>query len=246
MITGDITKSILFDPILTGADKLLILSSYATPNMASWYMKQLQEKKTDAVDISIIVGMTPFDGISIPAHQGFVSLHNVYTSKSVRSFSCSYLSDNPPEHSNLYIWLKGEKPERAFVGSADFTQNAFISSRREIMEECSITRCEFEATQFFNEIPNGKHTLHFPFYQTNTASNCLIYANCKNKSVIKQEYPEHCPHYCSEFYFSFPKHLDVIGKNNSLFVFDKNIFLEQEVVDKYVESGIDRFAYTPL
>lgn len=148
MITGDITKSILFDPILTGADKLLILSSYATPNMASWYMKQLQEKKTDAVDISIIVGMTPFDGISIPAHQGFVSLHNVYTSKSVRSFSCSYLSDNPPEHSNLYIWLKGEKPERAFVGSADFTQNAFISSRREIMEECSPS----EAFEYFCDV----------------------------------------------------------------------------------------------
>lgn len=116
----------------------------------------------------------------------------------------------------------------------------------EIMSECSITRCEFEATQFFKEIPKGKHTLHFPFYQTNTASNCLIYANCKNKSVIKQEYPEHCPHYCSEFYFSFPKHLNVIGKNNSLFVFNKRIFLEQELVNKYVESGIDRFAYTPL
>lgn len=115
-----------------------------------------------------------------------------------------------------------------------------------IMTECKISRCEFEATQFFNEIPKGNHTLHFPFYQTNTASNCLIYANCKNNSVIQQEYPEYCPHYCSEFYFSFPRHLDVIGKNNSLFVFDKKIFIEQDVVDKYVECGIDRFAYTPL
>ena len=115
-----------------------------------------------------------------------------------------------------------------------------------IMDECLIRRCEFEANQFFNEIPDGNHTLHFPFYQTNTASNCLIYANCKNKSVIQQEYPEHCPHYCSEFYFSFPKHLDVIGKNNSLFVFDKNIFLEQKIIDRYVERGINRFAYTPL
>lgn len=115
-----------------------------------------------------------------------------------------------------------------------------------IMDKCLIKRCEFEANQFFNEIPDGNHTLHFPFYQTNTASNCLIYANCKNKSVIQQEYPEHCPHYCSEFYFSFPKHLDVIGKNNSLFVFDKNIFLEQKIIDRYVERGINRFAYTPL
>ena len=36
MITGDIAKPILFDPISSGADKLLILSSYSTPNMSSW------------------------------------------------------------------------------------------------------------------------------------------------------------------------------------------------------------------
>ena len=46
MITGDIAKPILFDPISSGADKLLILSSYSTPNMSSWYMKQLQERSS--------------------------------------------------------------------------------------------------------------------------------------------------------------------------------------------------------
>ena len=137
MITGDIANPILFDPISDGADKLYILSGYATPNMASWYMKQLQDKNTAPIDISIIVGMTSYDGISVPAHQGFTSLHNRYTSKSVHSFSCNYISDNPPEHSNLYIWLKDKTPVLAFTGSADFTQNAFISSRREVMETCS-------------------------------------------------------------------------------------------------------------
>ncbi len=139
MITGDITKQVLFKPIESGADSLLILSSYASPNMASWYMKQLQERKTNPIDISLIVGMTSYDGISIQAHNGFLSLHGNYYSKSVRSFSCNYITDNPAEHSNLYIWLKDEKPELAFTGSADFTQNSFISSRREIMEFCSPT-----------------------------------------------------------------------------------------------------------
>ncbi len=117
---------------------------------------------------------------------------------------------------------------------------------RKITDTYQISRYEFETTQFINEIPTGNHTLHFPFYQTNTASNCLIYANCKNKSALQQEYPENCPHYCSEFYFSFPKHLDVIGKNNSLFGFDKKIFKDQEIIDEYIKRGIDRFAYTPL
>ena len=67
MITGDIAKHILFTPIQSGADRLLILSSYASPNMASWYMKQLQERKTNPIDISLIVGMTVFDGITQPS-----------------------------------------------------------------------------------------------------------------------------------------------------------------------------------
>ena len=147
IITGNITKTILFDPILAGADKLLILSSYASPNMASWYMKQLQERKTIPIEISLIIGMTAYDGISIYAHKGFVSLHNKYTSKSVRSFNCSYIFENPPIHSNVYIWLKQNKPETAFLGSADFTQSAFISSRQEIMEECFPS----EALDYYNK-----------------------------------------------------------------------------------------------
>lgn len=137
MIINDITTAVLFDPILQGADKLLILSSYASPNMASWYMEQLCKRKSKAIDISIIVGMTSYDGISIPVHKGFLSLHNMFSSKSVNSFSCNYITENPAEHSNLYIWMKDEQPEIAFTGSADFTQSAFISSRREIMANCS-------------------------------------------------------------------------------------------------------------
>lgn len=147
MIIKDIVNPILFEPISNGMNKLLILSSYATPNMSSWYMKQLQEKNTTPIDISLIVGMTAYNGMSLTAHKGFLSLHNSYTSKSVHSFSCNYITDNPPEHSNLYIWLKDDSPQLAFIGSADFTQNAFISSRHEAMETCS----PIEAYDYYRE-----------------------------------------------------------------------------------------------
>lgn len=137
MIIGDIAKTVLFEPVSKGANRLLVLSNYASPNMASWYMEQLYKRKTKPIDISIVIGMTSFDGISVQAHKGFLSLHNMFTSKSVKSFSCNYITENPPEHSNLYIWLKDEQPKIAFVGSADFTQAAFISSRKEIMAICS-------------------------------------------------------------------------------------------------------------
>ncbi|SHI32283.1 hypothetical protein [Parasporobacterium paucivorans] len=110
----------------------------------------------------------------------------------------------------------------------------------------NVTRFEFETCDFLNEIPEGAHTLHFPFYQISTATNCLLYANCKNHTVAKQELPENCPHYCSEFYFSYPKHLNMIGKNNSIFGVDKEFLSKQEIIDYYAEAGIDRLAFTPL
>lgn len=68
MFTKNLAQQILFQPIEQGADSLLILSGYATPNMASWYIKTLQERKTTPISISLLVGMTVYDGLSIPVH----------------------------------------------------------------------------------------------------------------------------------------------------------------------------------
>ncbi|WP_054741282.1 hypothetical protein [Cellulosilyticum ruminicola] len=124
--------------------------------------------------------------------------------------------------------------------------NLNVDHYRAFLEKYGITRYEFEAFNFKNVIPEGKHSLHFPFFQTNTASNCVLYANCKNHTVSKQELPVSCPHYCEEFYFSYPKHLNIIGKNNCIFGFDNKIFIDQEIIDYYAAQGIDRLAFTPL
>lgn len=148
MIIANIAQQILFDPMQEDADTLLILSGYATPNMASWYIKNLQEQNASAIKISLLVGMVPYDGLSIPVHEGFKSLHGQSFASSVSSFTCSYLCENPPSHGNLYIWMKGESPIIAFTGSADFVQNAFISSRNEIMENCNPD----DAFSYYSEI----------------------------------------------------------------------------------------------
>lgn len=110
----------------------------------------------------------------------------------------------------------------------------------------NVDRFEFETCGFLNEIPDGHHTLHFPFYQISTATNCLLYANCKNGSVARQELPVNCPHYCNEFHFSYAKHLDMINKNNSIFGVDREFLSSQKIIDYYAKAGIDRFAFTPL
>lgn len=148
MFTNNIAQRILFAPSLQEADTLLILSGYATPNMASWLIKSFQEQKMSSVNISLLIGMVPYDGLSVPIHEGFMELHGKAYPNAVESFTCSYVCENPPVHANLYIWLKGEMPMQAYTGSADFVQNAFVSSRKEIVEYCDPE----EAYKFFEEV----------------------------------------------------------------------------------------------
>lgn len=136
MFTDNIAHRILFAPSLQGADTLRILSGYATPNMASWLIKKYQEQNLRPVNISLLIGMVPFDGLSVPIHEGFKELHGKAYPNAVERFTCSYVCENPPVHANLYLWLKDETPMLAYTGSADFVQNAFVSSRKEIMECC--------------------------------------------------------------------------------------------------------------
>lgn len=151
MLTRNIAQKVLFQPIADGADALIILSGYATPNMVSWYIKSLQERRTAPITISLLVGMTSYDGLSIPVHDGFKSLHGQAYGDNVHSFICSYNCETPPAHANLYIWMKDENPILAYTGSADFVQNAFVTSRREVLESCNPQ----EALEYYSEIECG-------------------------------------------------------------------------------------------
>ena len=44
MIERNFAQQILFLPISNGADELRIISGYSTPNMASWLIKNIQER----------------------------------------------------------------------------------------------------------------------------------------------------------------------------------------------------------
>jgi hypothetical protein len=51
------------------------------------------------------------------------------------NFLCSYLTELPSVHSKLYAWFKDDQPVCGFVGSANYTQNAFGKNQREIMTD---------------------------------------------------------------------------------------------------------------
>jgi hypothetical protein len=148
MFSNNIAQKIFFAPSLKGGNKLLILSGYATPNMASWLIKSFKEQNISSVNISLLIGMVPYNGLSVPIHEGFKELHGKTHSNAVENFTCSYVFENPPVHANLYIWLQDETPMLAYTGSAEFVQNAFISSRKEVMEYCDPDK----AFNFFEKV----------------------------------------------------------------------------------------------
>ena len=138
MIYDQLAKIILFDPLQKGVDELCILSAYATPNMLSWYMKNIYHKTANPIKISLIVGMVPFDNLSVSIHEGFQGLVASECPHEIQSIRCSYVTDKPAEHANLYIWCKEKQPIMAFEGSANFVQSSFIGNHRhEIMCECN-------------------------------------------------------------------------------------------------------------
>ena len=137
MIHNDIAKSILFDPLSQDVNELYIVSGYATPTMLSWYIKNLYHKTQTPIRIYLLVGMVPFDGVSVSVHEGVIQLVRSEQPQEIAKLECSYIYDAPSVHSNLFIWVKDGTPVLAFSGSAYFVQSSFVGRhRQEVMNEC--------------------------------------------------------------------------------------------------------------
>lgn len=131
MLSKNLFEEVLVQPVESGANKLYVVSGYATAAMAFRHLEALKAKNY-RVEIELIVGMSPIDGLSQTNHKGFQELtQSSYTG----SFSCSYLTEMPPVHSKIYAWFNDGKPVCGFVGSANYTQTAFSKKQREVMTD---------------------------------------------------------------------------------------------------------------
>lgn len=134
----DFRKKILINPVKNGADKLCIISGYATPSMATWHIQTMFEANISPIKIDLIVGMCPYDGLSLISHKGFQDIIKTYNNiPNYSKFNCQYIYKGSPVHSKLYIWLKNNTPIYAFTGSANYTLTAFSRRQREYLVECN-------------------------------------------------------------------------------------------------------------
>ena len=90
------------------------------------------------------------------------------------------------------------------------------------------------------DIAAGHNSLHLPFYQTNTSQLCPLYARVTYNNRGHQISVDNCGMLCRKFYFSYPKHLKMLGMYNSIFAFDEDILHNEDIIRNYISQGIDR------
>lgn len=129
-----------------------------------------------------------------------------------------------------------------------YSQNSFNADfyQEFLRESFGIERAEWESCGYMQDIPVGKNSLHFPFYQTNTSQYCPLYAVQKEGDRGRQRLVYKCPQYCKNAAFLYPKHLNMIGRYNSLFALDRDFLEDSEQLKRYTDSNIDRLVLNLL
>ena len=125
MIHQNLFEEILVSPASGGADGLLIVSGYASGSMAYRHLAT-PEIAGAGVKVRLVVGMAASsDGIRLADHDMFRQL------ETESPFECHYRIAPPAVHSKVYVWMRGDAPMRAFIGSANYTEQGFLSNRQE-------------------------------------------------------------------------------------------------------------------
>ncbi|HCW52659.1 MAG TPA: hypothetical protein DG753_02730, partial [Clostridium sp.] len=135
-----------------------------------------------------------------------------------------------------YMYKKGYEQNKSLIAENSLNSGVF----REFLKENGIERYEYENCGYRMDIAEVNHSMHMPFYVTNTSQYCPLYAMCKHQNRGKQELVMNCPKYCKDYVFSYPKHLKMVGRYNSLFAFDDTLLKDKNKLEYYINSGIDR------
>lgn len=134
------------------------------------------------------------------------------------------------------IYKKGYYENKNLIGENSLNSDVF----NKFLRNNNINRFEHESCGYKLKLPKGNNTIHMPFYVTNTSQYCTLYAKCTTMDRGKQKLVDACPMYCKDYVFSYPKHLKMIGKYNSIFSFDDTLLRHLNKLKEYIDEGMDR------
>ena len=97
--------------------------------------------------------------------------------------------------------------------------------RDDLKQRFGIIRFEWESCGYEQKLPNAENHLHLPFYQTNTSQYCTLYAGSVFGDRGRQQLVTGCDRRCEWQTYLYPRHLDMVGRYNSLFGKDPEILM---------------------
>ena len=136
MIKDNLFEKVLLSPAHEGANKLYIVSGYATAAMAFHHLDYLHKEGMN-IKVELLIGMCLIDGVSLSNHRAFQQLVD---KDFPDNFQCSYVINPPAVHAKVYAWCKNEEPLYGFTGSANYTQTAFLKTQREVIATCDVEK----------------------------------------------------------------------------------------------------------
>lgn len=93
---------------------------------------------------------------------------------------------------------------------------------RAYLRRFGVSRYEFETCGVNFHAPPGQHSIHLPYYQTNTSMYCPLRACCETGDRGMQSPDTNCPAYCERNGFLYPAQLKLEGRFNSLIALDNS------------------------
>lgn len=122
LITSDLFKQILVEPIQRGASELYVVTGYATPAMVTRQFEHAARTLGASIAIDLHVGMTGRDGLS---RTNLLGMQAIPRQSSGQNFNCTFSVKGTSNHSKVYVWCSESGPLEAFLGSSNFTQFGF-------------------------------------------------------------------------------------------------------------------------
>lgn len=138
LITSNLFDETLMEPLRQGANRLYVVSGYATGTMVLSHDRTAKDSKLN-LSVHLIHGMAVQDGVEISNH---TLLQELDAGKYTPDLKCRYIVNRPPVHAKVYAWYRDEEPVVGYVGSANYTLNAFGEGKmREVLLETDPVAC---------------------------------------------------------------------------------------------------------
>ena len=148
--TDNLEKTILYEPA-TMCNRLQIISGFTDSERISTHVIELVDgykegryKKCEQIDL--ILGM--YRSVSEKKHRYLKYLLSAtLLGRDMPKFNLYYIAQNREVHSKVYTWFYDDSPKLSFVGSANYSMEAFRRRR-----ECMTDGDPIQAARYFDEL----------------------------------------------------------------------------------------------